>query len=504
MINPREGSATFTVVVSMLVLAVLIVWGALMVDTGSNHSISPGVVIHFSANTLLVLLSLAFAVRAHPYSLHIFHLVGVLIFGCVAGLYQYLAGNFPLAGPAMIFKQEIPIACIAVTLWVVAYQAGYLVRNSSSNVIRRSGLLRALEKPVGIAAIHFALIVGFFALIYLGSLGLVGSFTRAAAEQTLSSANSGPMYLINGIFVRALPLLAVAGTALAIRQGGFSLGVGLLIPMFAFDVVGVMVTNSPFAAARYWFVAVMVGMAAPHLLARRRTGIPLLVCALIGLSVLPSIGVARNAETLAEIVRDYLQIDSPFRYLATSGDVDAFGMMALTLKWQGIHGLTWGMQMLGAALFWVPRAIWPSKPVGTGAMVSAGMGFDFTNFSVPIMTEPLVDFGLIGVPIVAFAFGWILSATDRSYWSPFDPASTSTGIRRIDIVYPFWVGLILFMTRGDLLSSFAYTVGISFALAPFILVPSGLQTRYSISDPRIADGHGAIRSSASASGLSGE
>lgn len=478
----REASSSVAVVVSILVLGVLICWGAMTIEAPSGTLVSSNVVVHFGVNTAIVLIALGFALRAHPYSLHIFHLIGVLIFGCVAGLYQYLNGNFPLAGPAMVFSREIPTACFVVSLWLIAYQFGYSIRRLRSRRTRGSFGVQMLDQPVSVAAVHFALIVGLFALVYLGSLGLVGAFTRAAVEESLSVSTSGPLYLINVIFVRAIPLLAVAATALAIRHGGFSLGIGLLIPMFVFELIGVIVTNNPFAAARYWFVAITVGLAAPHLLAKRRTGIAVLICAVLGLSVLPSIGAARGAQTLEEIVQFYLRIDSPFEYLAMSGDVDAFGMLSLAIKWLDIHGPTGGMQILGALLFWVPRALWTSKPIGTGAMVSEQLGYDFTNLSVPIMTEPLVDFGLIGVPLFAFGFGWILSSIDRSYWTPFDPRISPTGIRRIDVVYPFWVGLMLFLTRGDLLSSFAYTVGITAAMIPFIIVPSRIRTRYLAGD----------------------
>jgi hypothetical protein len=105
------------------------------------------------------------------------------------------------------------------------------------------------------------------------------------------------------------------------------------------------------------------------------------------------------------------------------------------------------------------------------------MGFDFTNFSVPIVAEPLVDFGMIGVPFFAFLFGWVLSSFDRSYWSSSDVERSPTGCRRIDIIYPFWVGLMLLMTRGDFLSSFGYTVGITFAMIPLILVPGRLRAK---------------------------
>ncbi len=475
---------------AVLILGLLVIVGALSIDGSAGGALSDTVVAHFAANTFFVLVALFFAARERPYSLHLFHLVGLLIFACVAGLYQYIAGRFPLAGPVLAFRSEIPVGCIVVSLWILAYLAGYSIRQRLISGAVKSQFVRSFEKPVSIAAIYFALIVGFVALVYLASLGLLGAFTRAAARESLSVSSSSSIVLINTIFVRALPLLAVAGTALAIRRGRMSLGIGFLVPLFIIEVLGVLVTNSPFAAARYWFVAVTVGLISPHFLAGRKTGVPILVCAILGFSVLPSLGAARNAETMAEIVQYYLQLESPFQYLALSGDVDAFGMMCVAIKWLDLYGPTWGMQTLGAVLFWVPRAIWPSKPIGTGAMVSEGLGFDFTNLSVPIMTEPLVDFGLFGVPFFAFAFGWILASIDRSYWAAFDSSYYPAGIRRIDIVYPFWVGLMLFMTRGDLISSFGYTVGITLAIIPFVTIPARFKRHVVSANRGSSDTHG--------------
>ena len=40
--------------------------------------------------------------------------------------------------------------------------------------------------------------------------------------------------------------------------------------------------------------------------------------------------------------------------------------------------VTWGQQLLGALLFWFPRSLWESKPLGSGAFVAEQYS-DFTN-----------------------------------------------------------------------------------------------------------------------------
>ena len=99
--NTAGISGTFASILAIATLAVLIVWGAMTIETRGNSLVHSGVVLHFAFNTIIVLIALGFALRRHPYSMNLFHLVGLLIFACVAGFYQYLTGAFPLAGPVM-------------------------------------------------------------------------------------------------------------------------------------------------------------------------------------------------------------------------------------------------------------------------------------------------------------------------------------------------------------------------------------------------------------------
>ena len=458
-------------------LAVLIVGGALIAAESSPNRSDPTAILMLGVNLSLILPMIGVEVARRPYSLNLLHLFGVALLVCVSGLYQVLSGYFPIAGPVAALSDSIVPAAIVVSIWIVFYAIGYALRHSM--VDKRDGaMVRSLQRRITLPSLYFAMILGVVALAYLASLGLLGAFTRAAAADRLQFDSSSVLFLINNTFVRAIPLIATAAAILMLRarQGLQRLSI---LPIFLVLVVGVVLTNNPFAAARYWFVAVVMGFFAPWIRNRARTALLFLVLAMFGLTVLPSLGAARRAETLSE-VGSYITTTSPVVYLMESGDVDSFGTMSMAVKWTEMRGPRWGMQTLGALLFWVPRSLWPDKPVGTGSMVAKDSGYVFTNYSVPIMTEPFVDFGWLGVPFYALAFGWLLAAVDRGYWSP-TPSSTSyepRGVRRMDVIYPFWLGLVLFMTRGDLLSSFAYTVGVSAGMVTFYITPPGyLRTR---------------------------
>ncbi|TAN12873.1 MAG: O-antigen polysaccharide polymerase Wzy [Chitinophagaceae bacterium] len=141
---------------------------------------------------------------------------------------------------------------------------------------------------------------------------------------------------------------------------------------------------------------------------------------------------------------------------AVSGDFDAYSMFVNTIKYVHDFGVTFGLQLLGAIFFFVPRSIWPSKPVGSGALIAAKNGWLFTNVSCPLIGESYINFGLIGIIIFAIIYGIITSTLDNIYWS----LNKVNLYNYWSLVYPVLLGMFFFHLRGDMLSSTAYTVGI--------------------------------------------
>jgi hypothetical protein len=78
-----------------------------------------------------------------------------------------------------------------------------------------------------------------------------------------------------------------------------------------------------------------------------------------------------------------------------------------------VHSVQWGHQLLGALLFFVPSAIWTSKPLATGIFIGDYLintySMWFTNLSAPIVAEGYLDFGVLGVLFYAGAIA--LAAT---------------------------------------------------------------------------------------------
>jgi hypothetical protein len=304
--------------------------------------------------------------------------------------------------------------------------------------------------------------LALLALAYLAAIGLAGAETRGAAEgavldyasQAASAQYSQALYIFLNMALRAFPLVALLATVLVLVRVPRS-----RTPVLGLLVVGLigltLFANNPFAAPRMTFATFVIGFAAPFYLRRHRTAWGLAIIAVAGIALLPALHETRYVEKLDEVI-DYVGLVSPLDYLATNSDVDSLGMTALVVRWLESHDYRLGVQSLGSLLFWFPRALWPGKPIETGAMVTRDLGFSFTNLAPPIQSDAIIDFGLLGVPFVAALYGLLFSRLDRCYWESTGPRQA---VRVIDCIYPLWIGCVLFMTRGGSFAAFTFTSG---------------------------------------------
>lgn len=85
---------------------------------------------------------------------------------------------------------------------------------------------------------------------------------------------------------------------------------------------------------------------------------------------------------------------------------------------------------------------------------------------MPFIAEGFINFGVIGVAIFMFLLGLILGNLDRIAWS-----MKGKGIDGLFLYYYYFLfGMVFFIMRGDLMSSFAYTVGLTVAFWFLVLL----------------------------------
>lgn len=158
---------------------------------------------------------------------------------------------------------------------------------------------------------------------------------------------------------------------------------------------------------------------------------------------------------ILEIFREFsLERYSTFSFFEyqESGAFDAFQMFLRALD---LGSVSYGYGFLGALLFFIPRSIWPSKPITSGIEISQLAGLRLGNVSMPIIGEFYLNywfFGIIvGAPLIAMLFKKI-----DWYYLRYRNSNLSLG----HLVYFQLAGLVLYNMRGGFLSSFAYSISI--------------------------------------------
>jgi len=158
--------------------------------------------------------------------------------------------------------------------------------------------------------------------------------------------------------------------------------------------------------------------------------------------------------------------------LLSSLHYDAWSNFMAAIKYSEIESITYGRQLIGAILFFVPRSIWPNKPVGSGAFVAENMlmtrySFWFSNISMPFPAEGYINFGILGIILFALILALVSKITDK--WYKYND---------LRLFFSLYVCFhMVFMLRGDLMSSFAYLVGNLLAMFYFPLVLNRITCR---------------------------
>lgn len=135
-----------------------------------------------------------------------------------------------------------------------------------------------------------------------------------------------------------------------------------------------------------------------------------------------------------------------------AGHFDAYQMLARALS---VGDVSHGEGFFGAVLFFIPRAIWSSKPIGSGQMISHLSNLSFDNVSMPLVGEFYLNFGFLGVVICSVILGLIFRSIDDVV-RHFEKYKISVPF----LIYLQSIGLIFLILRGGFLSAFAYTVAV--------------------------------------------
>ena len=146
---------------------------------------------------------------------------------------------------------------------------------------------------------------------------------------------------------------------------------------------------------------------------------------------------------------------------------DAWANLNATVLYVESNGHTFGKQILGTLLVFIPRSLYATKASPTGEVIGNYLmeyyGMWFNNLSTPIVAEGYIDFGTGGVLILAILTGFFVSYSKKIQ-------QTRTLPRRL--IYLYLSLYIMFILRGALMPSIAYFWG---AVSAIYIIPTILQ-----------------------------
>jgi hypothetical protein len=324
---------------------------------------------------------------------------------------------------------------------VLIFLANFVIVAAYIQAPKRSGIryrdALEIKRPAltKVVLVSFSLI-GFFGVLYINNFNLQLLFFRGLAgferENVISSSS---LALIIGMTARLLPGFAFYFAATELRNAVF-----IKIFLFIVLLVSVFPTGVPrFLVAFVYIPALLIIFPA------LRRGVVFGVSLLAGiLFVFPFLEQFRFYSTNVSITF----LPSADFFFAAHFDAYENFASAVELNFQ-----TYGYQLIGVLLFFVPRTFWPEKPVGSGFELAEQSNYTWQNISMPFLGEGFVNFGLVGVFLFAAFLGYLMGKIDKSN---IHRANSGPQISFRDANMFFYLGALFFVLRGDLLSSFAF------------------------------------------------
>ncbi len=150
---------------------------------------------------------------------------------------------------------------------------------------------------------------------------------------------------------------------------------------------------------------------------------------------------------------------SPTESLQKKPDYDVLQMLSNTVAAVQENGPDYGYHIVGSFLFFVPRAIWQNKPIGTGQEVGGYIGYTMLNLSSPLWAEFYYAGNFIGVLI-----GFCLYGRFSYRLEQLGINGSSSG----SVLLAYLAGFQIFLLRGDFLNAMAFSTPCVLVMACFI------------------------------------
>jgi len=424
-------------------------------------------IVTFLINGSFFLIQLA-TISPLGFSLREIYYLFMVIFMFVAPLIQYISGQFPWWDTHLLTNERIIYTNTLILLFAVLFELTYTKTKGHA----RTFVGKIFQKEIKHHRLYISwmLIVSalYFVYVFRKASSIVLLFSRGTYGKVFTEV-SQPVMLILDITLAGISVNLLAYVIATAKKRSSSSNRTLL----ALSSLLVILLNFPTGRARFWTGAVYLGifLAWKRVIKTKNAFKIIFITSFIIL--FPLLNLFRT-QAINVVLGSNIKPPT-FLETITTGDFDAYSMLVRTIAIVHEKGPTNGRQLLGNLLFFVPRSMWQNKPVGSGHEIAQRLGWSFTNVACPLVGEAYINFGIFGIPLFAIVLGYVTKKLDSVYYGSV--VHFSCNVRAIELLYPFYIGFLFFILRGDLLSSLSYTIGFSIPVFTEVLLESILSSK---------------------------
>lgn len=373
----------------------------------------------FLINYFLIVSILLFTLKKRIRSIN-FVFIFYLLFFCVAPWLQY-TNMVIIWSPEAFLSDDYIITNIILFFSMFFVVISYFFTKPS----RLDGEIKfELKSKAGWWAVFLSLL-SFFIILYSENYRLYSLFLRGESGDVYENISTqNPILSILSVLSRFLPMFLLL--VFIKKNNLWRLIIFLLV----------LLTSFPTGIPRFFVGFIYI----PILLAffdRMRNTFGVVVGIFFSMFILfPFLNQFRYFDGI-----ENLKVVDGMSFLL-EGHFDAYQNFMSVIKFDFI---TYGEQLLGAVLFFIPRSVWEDKPVGSGYALAEKHGFMFNNISMPYLAEGYVNFGLVGVFLFSIILGFFMKKIDTGLLQSHNSLHYGLGV--------FFCSALFFMQRGDLMTS---------------------------------------------------
>jgi oligosaccharide repeat unit polymerase len=374
----------------------------------------------------------------------------ILIFMAIVPIFMITDG-ITYWGASGITPEDYSYTNIIVFTIAISYNAIYSIiyKKYTPRIEGNKNKKYNLQK-INIVLLTLSVSVAFF-IVYSNSYSITNIYTRSKLGSDFAIEYIFEKYIETQAFSLfannfLLPILSIAVILFKIYNENKNKLIGLLI------LILLLVFLPPISLPRYMAAALYIPILIIYLKIVYIKNIFNLILIFLILVAFPTMEAFRS-EIPTNIIDSLMIFNDP--KIIGAGHFDTYQSLLLVMK----HDLiTNGRQILGVLIFFIPRAIYIDKPIGSGRYIAEELGLSFNNISCNYFAEGYLNFGIIGIAIFIVILCVWTAIMDKKFIT-LKTANKNSNIFFITI-YLYTIPFLVFILRGDMLSSVAYYIAI--------------------------------------------